>query len=333
MNSKKVFSQGSFNEFAGVEEQSTNFVQNQYRKWFGLPALENREQSKDNIQLNVSEDLNLANQNFEIFGRSEFYVDFFESQKAVLVDQFVADLEENECEYWKLLRLSLNSQIDIFHPKNSKLSKVNKEEFSDSFLHSILLNINPNSLRTEKSETASKLASLTKIEENFHFNEFSKKEVEEYELANLEGESEQEIDQALEENESIESSDGVPEKVRERLEGSKNSEKQCEFHRNDLKTDTKNNNNEGFERNFSKDKMRRASNDRINEGERNPQVENKLDNSNGNYNHRRNNNFGFQKRNEDNYYFERQRREEFQRNQKNNGFENKKIPYKPNKYN
>ena len=95
--------------------------------------------------MNSNEDSNFCKVRKFIFEKTDFNSELFESKKTVEVAEFISYLEDNEYEYWKLLRLCLNKDCGIFNcykPKNKS---------AQSFLYSILKSINPNCLLEERS--------------------------------------------------------------------------------------------------------------------------------------------------------------------------------------
>lgn len=92
--------------------------------------------------LNSFEDSHFGITDIDIFERTESNLDFFEGKKPVDIPEFMNNFEDNEYEYWKLLRFSLNSDISIFQRSQKKLTDDQDTESSPSFLHSILLKLN-----------------------------------------------------------------------------------------------------------------------------------------------------------------------------------------------
>lgn len=130
-------SEGDFQEFADLKSQEQSHVKKSYRKWFGI-GTNSRCFDPLGPLLNNHEDSNFGKQCRQIYNKDSFTTDLFESQKSVDVEQFVADLEANEYEYWKLLRTCLNGDCRIFslhQPLNKSLK---------SFLYALLKAINPN---------------------------------------------------------------------------------------------------------------------------------------------------------------------------------------------
>ena len=129
-------SEGDFREFTDLEAQDQSLVKRSYRKWFGA-SQHSRAVVSTGPLLNSQEDSNFGNQCRQIYRKDPFATELFESRKAVDVEQFVAELEANEYEYWKLLRMCLSADCRLF----SQYQPVNKS--LKSFLYALLKAINP----------------------------------------------------------------------------------------------------------------------------------------------------------------------------------------------